>query len=301
MTQRLLAILLLLGASQLGAQSFTHFLSTDTIAYEIGDNIPVIQEWSYDGEANLDGPVLPPSLGKLEKISEEEPLLNEKDGRNIYRRRAVYTCFDTGYYQIPGIAWQVNGDSVVSNPLILQIHLVEIDTAQEIKDIEPPLTIPYTFKEIAPYLFGGLGILLVAVLVIVVLVRRSKRRGEVLRPKLPPYVVAYEKLEVLKTKGLWQQGEHKEYHFELSAILREYIHGKFNVAAQELTTDELYSLCEALKIEESLLQELFQAMRLGDLAKFAKAIPTNEQNEDAWKSVHNFVSKTHRDIIDTDD
>lgn len=274
-------------------QDFMYTITTDTIAYNIGANINVTQEWSYPKDKSFEAPELPPSLGKLELVLEQDAEKEEIDGKWRYRKKAIYTCFDTGYYQVPPLAWKAGEDSVFSNSLIFKISLIEVDTTKDIKDIEPPIAIPYTFKEVFPYVAWSVGGLAAIAAIIILLVRRKKNIVKQEPPKRPAYIVAYEKLEELKARKLWEKGQFKDYHFTLSAIVREYIQEKYDVTTQELTTDELMILCATLDIPEDLLNELKATLQLGDFAKFAKANPSPEQNEDAWNNVHGFISKTH--------
>lgn len=277
----------------LKAQDLTYSIKTDTIAYSIGANIGVTHEWSYPEGKNVEAPVLPPNIGKLEKVAEGETEKRTADGKSVFTQKGTYTCFDTGYYQIKGLPWKAGEDSVFSNALIFKIELVEIDTAKDIKDIEPPLKIPYTLKEALPFIGIGAGVLVLITVVVLLLVKTRKKKEEVKVPKRPAYIVAYEKLEVLKSKRLWEQGMYKDYHFTISVIVREYIQDKYQVTTQELTTYELMDLCAVLKISADLTQELKATLSLGDLAKFAKAVPSPQQNEDAWTVVHDFVTKTN--------
>lgn len=277
----------------LKAQEFTYTIKTDTIAYSIGANIGVTHEWSYPEGKNFEAPVLPPNIGKLEKVEEGETEKSTSDGKSVFTQKGTYTCFDTGYYQIKGLAWKAGEDSVFSNALIFKIELVEVDTAKDIKDIEPPLKIPYTLKEVLPFIGVGAGVLVLITLIVLLVVKTRNKKEEVKIPQRPAYIVAYEKLEVLKSKRLWEQGMYKDYHFSISVIVREYIQDKYDVTTQELTTDELMSLCGILKIPQDLTEDLRKTLSLGDLAKFAKAVPSPQQNEDAWTVVHDFVTKTH--------
>ena len=57
--------------------------------------------------------------------------------------------------------------------------------------------------------------------------------------KLPPHQIALDALENLRNKKLWQSGQIKEYHTELTDIIRDYVYGKFAIHAPELTSDEI--------------------------------------------------------------
>lgn len=282
------------------AQSFTYYLSTDTIWYMSGDRIIVTQEWSYPKEKeDVVAPEAPDRIAKLEKVSEADISSRKVDDRVILSRNIVYTCFDTGYYQIPPQAWSVDGDSIFSNPLFLNVYYAEVDTTEEIMDIEGPMSVPYTLRDYLPYIVG-FGILMMLISAIYVFTNLGKKR-KASEPVIerPPYIVAFEQLEELKRQKLWQQGEVKEYHFELSQIIREYLQRQFQRPTADLTTVQLEELCIELGLPKETVSNLMDYLRIGDLAKFAKAIPLPNENEESWDVVHRFVSETMRRPEDT--
>jgi hypothetical protein len=96
------------------------------------------------------------------------------------------------------------------------------------------------------------GLAAILVIIIIILFIRYFRKVPppmvaVEVPKIPAHVIAYEKLEKLKSEKLWQEGKLKAYHSLLTDILREYIENRFKIQALEQTTDEiLYLVLEIL-------------------------------------------------------
>ncbi|MFY0675470.1 MAG: hypothetical protein JXQ87_18885 [Bacteroidia bacterium] len=297
--KQILVFTLLLLGSTAQAQDYTYFISSDTIFYPIGGRIMITQEWSTPEGINQEPPNLPVSLAKFEQIEIGDVSSNTVDGRTIFKQMGIYTCFDTGYYEIPGLAWRVNDDSIVSNPLFVEVVMLPIDTSQAIMDVSGPLSIPYTFKELLPYIGGGLVLAALIAAIIIILKRRKQNLG-VGKPKAPPkpaHIFAFEQIEALRNKKLWQQGNVSQYHFELSNIIRTYIENRYNADALDLTTGELNILCKELKIELSLISKLIDVLKTGDLAKFAKANPLPNENEEAMRVIEEFVSKTFQKPI----
>jgi hypothetical protein len=61
----------------------------------------------------------------------------------------------------------------------------------------------------------------------------------------------------------------KEFYFRLSAIMRNYIDGRFGIHAPEMTTEELLPRIDALEIAKEMQKELKELLRACDPVKFA--------------------------------
>lgn len=293
MRKLLLLFISIIAFGSLGkAQDYTYYISTDTMVYMAGAQIEIEQEWSSNNSSATDTPVLADSLGALEKLSSTKVETDEVDGRKIFKRKVVYTAFDTGFYQIRPQAWAAGEDSVYSNPLFITIKLMEVDTAEAPNPIEDPIEVPYTFQELLPYIIGGILAAALIYLLIVLLKRRKTGITVEKKPDIPPYVEAFELLEKLKKEKLWQNGKEKEYHYQLSYILRNYVERRYNTAAIDLTTSELLSLLKVHLKNEKLQKQLDEILKIGDLAKFAKLKPSPDEHEQSWQAIHDFVKET---------
>ncbi len=207
------------------------------------------------------------------------------------------TCFDSGYFVIPPFKFLRNGDSlkyVETKPLLLEVIAFEVDTTQAIKDIKPPLEAPYTFKEALPYIIAGL---LIVILVLVVIYYFNKRKATKIvvqptEPKLSAHELALMQLKMLQEKKLWQQGNYKLYHTDLTDILRQYLQERFGVMALEQTTDEILKSFRSIDISDPLKSNLKQVLELADFVKFAKINPIASENELSMQHAVAFVNAT---------
>ena len=92
---------------------------------------------------------------------------------------------------------------------------------------------------------------------------------------------------------IWQKGDVKEYHAQLSEIIRRYTENRFKFIALELTTDEiLINLKEKLNTEQ--LTNLKILLQRADLAKFAKSKPDENENKESMQLAKHFVGKTKK-------
>jgi hypothetical protein len=143
---------------------------------------------------------------------------------------------------------------------------------------------------------------MVSVLAIVGLIYYLKKRPKQqpvappVKPSLPGYIIALNKLTELSGKKLWQQGEVKQYYSELSDIIRDYLENRYRVKTQESTTDEIFAALKHKRIVSRNRELLRQILQLADLVKFAKENPLPADNEQSMDNAVDFVSNTKQDV-----
>lgn len=100
------------------------------------------------------------------------------------------------------------------------------------------------------YLSFGLGGVLLLGLLAAGFICWKKRKNKLLdtNNSLSPDVKAFRRLQAL----IGNSGGGKDFYFQLSAILREYFHGRFGIDALEMPTEELLIGVEKLKIDIKL-------------------------------------------------
>lgn len=214
-------------------------------------------------------------------------------------QRLTVTSFDTGYLAIPpfqfGYGQDKIEDTIESEPLLLNVNPVEVDTTQPIKSIKGPMEAPLTFAEMLPWILGSLALLLL-IWAIWYIRKRKKQKKPVMqtrsKPNIAPEVEAKQALETLKQKKLWQNGKVKAYYTELTHILRVYIERKFEIPAVESTSNEILRDLESFDIEEGLYGKLKECLETSDMVKFAKMEPLPDEHERSYHTVAEFVEQT---------
>ena len=179
--------------------------------------------------------------------------------------------------------------------LTLVVYDVEVDTTSaEIRDIAPIQRVPYTFWEIFRWVLLALAIAAVAFGVWWLLKHREKVH-ELLVPAEPkdtrtPYERANDNLEALRRSQLWQAGKAKEYHTELTDIVRRFIEESTDIRATDMTSDETVEEVESekWKVESSLLRSIFTT---ADLVKFAKSEPLPYEHDRSMTEAKQFVEE----------
>ena len=108
---------------------------------------------------------------------------------------------------------------------------------------------------------------------------------------IPPHIIALNNLKEVEIKELWQKNKIKEYHSEISEIIRKYIEVRFNCLALEATTDEIMITLRN-QISDELTIDLNNILQTADLAKFAKSKPSEKENIYSMILAKKFVNQT---------
>jgi len=211
------------------------------------------------------------------------------------------TSFDAGSYTIPGFSIGSENGSAKTNELTLQVETVKVDTTKSIYDIKQPFAVSYTWLDWVHdnwyWIAGPLVLIALIVGAIIYLRKRPKPVAPVVKivePLVPPHIVAMNKLKELRDKKLWQQEQVKQYHIELSDIVREYLEKRYVIKTHEKTTDEILASLKRMDITDENRDKLKQILVLADLVKFAKEKPLPAENEGSMDIAIDFVSGTRQ-------
>ncbi|MDD2635900.1 MAG: hypothetical protein PHW82_10415 [Bacteroidales bacterium] len=118
------------------------------------------------------------------------------------------------------------------------------------------------------------------------------------KPKLPAHIIALEKLENIRNQKIWAKGQIKEFHVQLTDVVREYIENRFGIYAVEMTSSEILDTFGVENvIENSDFMKLRQILEIADAVKFAKYQALQNENDLALRNAFEFVETT-KEIID---
>lgn len=267
----------------------------------IGDQINLDLSVVLQDESTVKWPQFKDTIAGQIEIIESSMLDSTKKetGETVLSQRVVITSFDTGFIVLPPIDFKFNNDSLQvlsTEPLLIFVSDIPVDTEADIKDIKEPYEVPFNWKK---WLIWGLIVLGVIGLIIGLILYIKKLRAKSQetpvarpKPKRPAHEIALEKLEALRQKKLWQNDQAKAYYIELSDIVREYIEFQFDVLALEMTTDEIISALQLKGIEDEKIKPLKAMLQMADLAKFAKYKPLANENELNFETAKTFVNQT---------
>lgn len=224
-----------------------------------------------------------------------------KDGRMQYDQYLTVTSFEDSLFYIAPLPFVSGDDTVWSDGLTLNVvQPFEMDTTDmAITDIKGVYKAPVWWWGIFRWvllavLLAGVG---VAGYYLITYLQRRKLEEVgnevVIEPLRPAEEVALEKLDAIKEKKIWQQGQVKEYYTQLTDVVREYIARRFEVSSVEQTSDEtLRDIRPLLSDRKDLYDQLRKMLTLADLVKFAKWSTTPDENELSLRNAYTFVRET---------
>lgn len=275
----------------------------DSTTLMIGDQTDLhLQATSEVGE-QVQWPVLDkeliPGIEVVDKTIVDTVSL--KDGRVQYNQYVTLTSFEDSLFYIAPLAFVSDGDTVWSDAMTLNVvQPFEMDTTDmAIADIKDVYKAPIWWWGVLRWVLLALGIAAVGVggyyLITYLQARFGKKDEEFVaaEPLRPADEVALEKLDVIREEKIWQAGQVKEYHTQLTDVVREYIARRFDVSSVEQTSDEtLSAIRPLLKEQKDLYEQLRKMLTLADLVKFAKWTATPDENEQSLRSAYTFVKET---------
>jgi hypothetical protein len=295
----LIAYSLLLTAN---AQSVHVSAKLDSTSMRIGEQIHLHLNAVTPPNTQVIFPVIPDTIHKLEIVQRSKTdTTKAADGKTItYHQQYTITGFDSGYFVIEPMTFQFRKESSTSfdtmstEAMLVQVMTIPVDTTQQIKDIKPPVEVPFTFMDALPYIIGGLVLFAIIYFLIRYFKNRKKIIPEVMikKPTRPAHEIAMEALNKIREEKLWQQGFYKQYQSAVSDTVRTYIEYRFSIQAMEYTTDETLKHFRNNMIPVEAKEKLRQLLQLADMVKFAKAIPVGSENEQAMQQAIDFIMMT---------
>ena len=196
------------------------------------------------------------------------------------------TSFDSGHWVIPAFAL---ADNITTDTLPVDVGFSPFDPNQPYHDIKDIIDVDPK-KEQPWWWYAAAGALLLLILLIILL--RKKKKPVVAKPV--PTVNAYEEamqqLEDLQRGGV----PAKQFHSQLAEIFRLYVFRRKGILSLQKTTDDLVIQLKDLGFEKNSFDRLSQALRLGDFVKFAKYIPTGEDNSAALDAIKTSINEIEK-------
>ena len=274
-----------------GTLLFAQNLKLDTNSILIGQQTKLSISCSFQKGEKLLWPTFKDTIIKGVEIVEEEKIDSTVNENTItLSQNFIITSFDSGSYYIAPIVFNEN---LKTEGLILNVQTITLENNAEIKDIKPPIDAPYGWSDIWPFLLGILLIILIYFLLKKYLFAKKKQEIKA-KPKviIPSDIIAIKALNDLDKRQLWQSGKLKQYHSEISEIIRTYLEDRFQVLALELPTfDILISLTKKGLAKEDL-QTLTTILQRADMAKYAKSKPIDSENKESMNLSVSFVKNT---------
>lgn len=227
-----------------------------------------------------------------------EVVRTEDDTIDDERQRTyVLTAWDEGKYTVPSLQVKVDGKTVNTNSIPLQVNTISIDTlhADSIRPMRGVADNPYSWGEWSSLFWLGIFALLLLLGAYYLYTRLRGNKPIIARMRfihrLLPHEKALQQIDKIKKEHLAESTDQKEYYTELTDTLRQYLDDRFGIKAREMTSSEIISRLEREE-DESKINELREVFETADLVKFAKYSVQNNINDAYLASVVKFIDST---------
>ncbi len=298
----LLVAFLWLGGVALGAAApvtVTTRVEPDTVG--VGTPFRYFVRVETTGEAEVVMPLLVERIGEFMIRDFGSGAEEQKDDGFVSERWYELVGYSTGPKLVEGgvIQYRVAGGGLeeveVPDAVITIASMLDQGTdlvTADIRDIRGPVGVPRSRGPIWLVLAG----LALAALVVYLLARWTRSGvGTAAVVRRPAHEVALESLTRLRRAALLESGRQPEFYVRLSGIVREYVEGRFQVRAPEMTTEEFLQAAQSKReLPAEYRSGLSEFLREADLVKFARHLPTVEQGEKAFEAAREFVIANRR-------
>jgi hypothetical protein len=192
------------------------------------------------------------------------------------------TSFDSGHWMIPSFFISMN---VKSDPIPIDVVFSDFDRNQPYHDIKDILEIKSAKNKFEWWWYAAGGVLLFCLLILYLRKRKRILPGFTNVISISPYEEAITKLIQLER----DKPGTKQFHSTLIDIFRQYIFRKKGILSLQKTTDDLVIQLKMLNLSKEQFEKLSQSLRLGDFVKFAKYLPSEDDNRNCFEEIKNAI------------
>lgn len=230
-----------------------------------------------------------------------DTLLENNSGDFIKHIEQEFTIatFDTGMVDLNPLKAIIGAETFYSNAITLTVLNPTLAKDAKLKDLKPIIEDPFTTWEkiimwLEIYWWVILIIVLVPILVLLVIYILKNRPEKIeIKEIIPLNVRTLDQLDKIEAEKLWQNGKYKLYHSEVTGVIWKYLSERYQIATFEKTSDEILKQLKYKAVSNDQYIQLQKLMQLADLVKFAKTIPTPQDNESALVIAREFIHTTY--------
>ena len=262
-------------------------------------NLEIVQDRGTQGAfINNNGDTLTREVEVIRAVKPDTTDLG--NNREEIKRELIIQSFDSGLYTIPPFVYVAGKDTFTSNALALKVIPVPVDSMATIHDyagvVKPNTRIwDYLPDFIVDYWWIFIIVLLCAAGIFVWMRYIKGKKAIPLVPKkkpVPPYELAMQQLNRLKSEKLCENGHEKEYYTRLTEILRIYLDKRFGINAMEMTSTQIMHHLQSNDDTKTSAPVMKQILEMADFVKFAKVRPLPDDNQKAFNNAVTFVENT---------
>ena len=273
--------------------------TADTNRILIGEPIPLSLSVKYNSGVSIKWPVIPEQFQVFEKISEGSISSHEEGGNVIEQKKLTITSFDTGWHVIEPFTFLYslnnNWDSIKTEPILVHVATVAVDTTQEIRPLKGILEIEKTWRDYIPHLLIAIALIIGALLFWWWYKKRKVKPEPQVQPvaeRIPFSIWAIQQLDKLEAQYSNNEVNVKEFYIKLSEVIRKYLLELKGIDTLEMTTRETIDAIKEVNFNREATHLLQEILTTADMAKFAKSEPTERINKEMLQHAREVINLT---------
>jgi hypothetical protein len=264
----------------------------------IGDLITYTVTITYDSSYQLIPPPLGANLGAFDVKDYKTDIISRlDDGRMQSANEFILSTFTTGDYVIPQlpVVFELPDGSrklLLSEAVPIKVNslITNLGDSADIRPSKPPLAVKEIIPEgpVTSYVLLIVGLAALGVFLLWFFVFR-KREAEAPDEIREPWEVAFAKLADLQQSSLLMQEQYKQFYFELTEIIREYLGRMYQQNVLDMTTEEFLDTFKEISLPSDSFDTLKPFFNHADLVKFAKMTPESARPQSDVELVHQTI------------
>lgn len=234
------------------------------------------------------------TLPHFEFLRREKIDTSDTNTGTVLKQLIHITSFDSGHWVIAPF---VLGDQLVTDSLPIDVGFSSpFDPQQpyhDVKDIIEVTPQEKPKKETWWYYVAAAGALLIVLILWLLLRKKKKPVVQVVATRTDPYKTAMDALAKLQS----DKHESKYYYSQLTDIFRVYLYERKGIHSMQETMNDLMIQLLDLNLPKQQFDKLSQSLRLSDFVKFAKYIPTPEDDKDSFVSIQQAIMSVEHSAV----
>lgn len=219
------------------------------------------------------------------EISERQKIdSSDRDDGTVLKQIIRITSFDSGHWMIPSFVF---AEGIATDSIPVDVVFSEFNPEQDYHDIKDIIEITPKKEESKLWMWlaiGGGVLLLIGLLLYFLL--RKKKPVAVVTTVIDPYEEAMKQLEKLRDS----KADRKQYYSEMVDIFRVYVLKRKDIHSLQKTSDDLIVQLRSIALSKEQFEKLSQALRLSDFVKFAKYVPSAEDDRNTLEIIKSTIS-----------
>lgn len=217
-------------------------------------------------------------------VIHHEKLDTEKTPNGIsLKQQFQLTSFDSGHWVIPSFLLD---RKIKTDPIPVDVVFSNFDPSKDYHDIKDIITLPDE-KDKSWWILPAI-ISAIIILAIVWLLRQKKSQAvKDTAHKIDAYREAMQQLQQIQKS----RGTTKQYYSALTDIFRLYVFRKKGILSLQKSTDDVILQLKGLHLDKELFTQLSQSLQLSDSVKFAKFIPSEQDDKMVFDSIKNSIQR----------